>query len=255
MRVAVVAAKRKRISKTAASHWGVRLAGVALCLFFALGVMTGLSRPGRAFAARVEAWLAPRALLERSGIAPALFAQGAMAAPAAASPVAPAAAIALVERGDGFYLLDARGALRGPVAAAAQGDLPILSGAAVDRATPRQLLADAAAMVRAEAELNAVVSELRIGGDGVATAYLDRAPIGISFDLDRAGAELHRAARILGLWRGHERMIAAIDLTEEDAAVVRIRGAAADGGRRPGGARKVAYTDSARGRREEGGSR
>ncbi len=247
MRVAVVAAKRKRISKTAASHWGVRLAGVALCLFFALGVMTGLSRPGRAFAARVEAWLAPRALLERSGIAPALFEQGAMAAPAAA--------IALVERGDGFYLLDARGALRGPVAAAAQGDLPILSGAAVDRATPRQLLADAAAMVRAEAELNAVVSELRIGGDGVATAYLDRAPIGISFDLDRAGAELHRAARILGLWRGHERMIAAIDLTEEDAAVVRIRGAAADGGRRPGGARKVAYIDPARGRREEGGRR
>ncbi len=230
----------------------MRLAGIALCLFFALGVMTGLSRPGRAFATRVEAWLDPRPLLGRSGIAPALFAHGAMIPSA---PASPAAAIALVERGDGFYPLDAQGVLRGPVAPAAAGDLPILSGGGLAGATPAELLDAAAALVRAEAELNSAASELRVDRDGVATVYLDRAALGISFDIDRAGVELPRAARILGLWRGHERMIAAIDLTASDAAVVRLRRAATGGDRRFGAARKVAYVTAPRAPRVAGAPR
>ena len=233
----------------------MRLAGVALCLFFALGVMTGLSKPGRTLAARVESWLEPHAVLRRSGILPALFAHGAMVAPAAVAPLAPASTIALVQRADGFYVLNGRGALSGPVAPAAQGDLPILSGAGVDGAAPDALLEDAAMLVRAEAYLNEVVSEMRIDGDGVATLYLEREAMEVSFDLGRTGVELRRAVRIIGLWRGHERMIAAIDLTEDDAAVVRIRRGAAGGARPAADARKVAYLAPERATLRTGASR
>ncbi len=254
--MAVAAAKRKRSGKAPASHWGMRLAGVALCLFFALGVMTGLSKPGRAFAARVEGWFEPHSLLGRSGILPALFAHGAMVAPLApVTPLAPANPIALVRRADGFYVLDGRGALRGPVAPAAQGDLPILSGAGVDGAAPDALLEDAAMLVRAEADLNEVVSEMRVDGDGVATLYLEREPMEISFDSGRTGVELRRAVRIIGLWRGHERMIAAIDLTEDDAAVVRIRRGDTDGARRLADTRRVAYVAPERQTPRTGASR
>src|SRR5579875_765306 len=254
--MAVAAAKRKRTGKTSASHWGMRLAGVALCLFFVLGVMTGLSKPGRALAARVERWIEPRSALGRSGILPALFAHGAMIAPpAAVAPLAPANPIALVQRADGFYVLDGRGVLRGPVAPAAQGDLPILSGAEVGGATPEALLEDAAMLVRAEADLNEVVSEMRVDGDGVATLYLEREPMEISFDFDRAGVELRRAVRIIGLWRGHERTIAAIDLTEDDAAVVRIRRGETEGARRLADMRGVAYVARERQTPRTGASR
>jgi hypothetical protein len=253
---AVAAAKRKRTSKTSASHWGMRLAGVALCLFFALGVITGLSKPGRALAARVEEWFEPHSALGRSGIWPALFAHGAMVVPAAAvASLAPANPIALVRRADGFYVLDGRGVLRGPVAPAAQGDLPILSGAGVGGATPEALLEDAAMLVRAEADLNEVVSEMRVDGGGVATLYLERAPMEISFDFDRAGVEFRRAVRIIRLWRGHERMIAAIDLTEDDAAVVQIRRGETDGARRLADMRGVAYVAPERQTPRTGASR
>ncbi len=234
----------------------MRLAGVALCLFFALGVMTGLSKPGRALAARVEGWFEPHSLLGRSGILPALFAHGAMVAPpAAVAPLGPANPIALARRADGFYVLDGRGALRGPVAPAAQGDLPILSGPGVAGAAPDALLEDAAMLVRAEADLNEVVSEMRVDGDGVATLYLEREPMEISFDFDRTGVELRRAVRIIGLWRGHERMLAAIDLTEDDAAVVRIRRGGTDGARRLADARRVAYVAPERQTPRTGASR
>src|ERR1700686_2577884 len=51
--VAVAAAKRKN-NKRSASQWGFRLVGIVLCAFFVLGVITGLSRPGRTLALRVQ---------------------------------------------------------------------------------------------------------------------------------------------------------------------------------------------------------
>src|SRR5579863_10450832 len=49
-------------------------------------------------------------------------------------------AIAIVERRDGFYQLFDGGELRGPVSPGVQGDLPVISGAAVDNARGTQLV-------------------------------------------------------------------------------------------------------------------
>ena len=43
-------------------------------------------------------------------------------------------AVAIVERHDGFYELFSGGELRGPVSPGKQGDLPVLSGDALDNA-------------------------------------------------------------------------------------------------------------------------
>ena len=227
MVVAVAAAKTKK-NKTNASHWGFRLAGIVLCVFFVLGVITGLSRPGRTFALRMQAllnlWPGPG----HSSIIPAAFLSGTTLEPtvyrrAAAAPPAPGSEVALVQRGDGFYALDSLGGLRGPVAPATQGDMPILTGAAALAATPAQLIDYAEALVRAEASLGAVVSEMRIGSDRTATIFLEHPRIEVAFDLDRTALELARALAVLRLWRGHEDLIAALDLTTPGQAVMRMK--------------------------------
>ena len=79
--VAVAAAKRKK-NKRSASQWGFRLAGIVLCAFFVLGVITGLSRPGRTLALRVQTifnfWPGPG----HSSIIPVAFLGGAPTEPA-----------------------------------------------------------------------------------------------------------------------------------------------------------------------------
>jgi hypothetical protein len=228
--VAVAAAKTKK-HKTGASHWGFRLAGIVLCVFFVLGVITGLSRPGRTFALRMQAllnfWPSPG----HSSIIPAAFLGGTTFEPAVhrrtlASAIAPGSAVALVQRGDGFYALDSAGGLRGPVAPATQGDMPILAGAAALGATPAQLIDYAEALVRAEAGLGAVVSEMRIDPDGTATIFLEHPRIQVAFDLDRTAVEFSRALAVLVMWRGHEDLIAALDLTTPGQAVMRMKPAA-----------------------------
>ena len=222
--VAVAAAKRKK-SKTSASHWGFRLAGIVLCAFFVLGVMTGLSRPGRTLALRVQTilnlWPGPG----HSSIIPAVFFGGTVIEPTVHHR-AQGSAIALVQRGDGFYTLDSDGGLRGPVAPAAQGDMPILSGAGALAAQPAKLIDYAEALVRAEAGLGAVVSEMRIDPDGTATIFLEHPRIQVAFDIDRTAFEFSRALAVLVMWRGHEDLIAALDLTTPGQAVMRMKPAA-----------------------------
>jgi len=234
--VAVAAAKRKK-NNSSASHWGFRLAGIVLCAFFVLGVITGLSRPGRTFALRVQAilnlWPGPG----HSSIIPAAFFGGASFEPivhrrASASAIAQGSAIALVQRDDGFYALDSDGRLHGPVAPAAQGDMPILTGAGALGATPPQLIHYAEALVRAEAGLGAVVSEMRLGTDGTASIFLEHPRLQVAFDLDRMAVELSRAVAVLGMWRGHEDLIASLDLTTSGQAVMRMKPAAFAGDRR-----------------------
>lgn len=211
-----MAARRKKAVKGAGWSW--RLAGFALCAFFALGVATGLSGGGRELALRVAALLRlmppARATLPPASLATPLGRRSA------------GAGIALVERGDGFYALDAAGGLRGPVAPAAENDMPILSGAAVANAGATRLLDYASILVRAEASLGLAVSEMRTetGDDGV--LYLDRPALPITIDFAHAPLELERAGRILAIWRGRRELLVALDMTVPGQAVARLRPAA-----------------------------
>ena len=221
----VVAAAKKKKGKKGGAGWSWRLAGLVLCAFFALGLMTGMSRSGRTLAMRVESLLD---LIPGRGHSALLSSLDSLRAarrvpPAVQSVPRPAGAIALVERADGFYALDPAGALQGPVSPAAQGDLPILSGAGVENAAPAQLLDQTAVLVRAEAELSAIVSEMRVGADGLAALFIDHPAIELRLDLDRTPDELPRAAKVMRLWRGHQDRIAALDLTVPGEAVVRVR--------------------------------
>jgi cell division septal protein FtsQ len=131
--------------------------------------------------------------------------------------------VALVRRNGGFYLLDAAGDLRGPIVPEAQPDLPILSGDGIAEADAATLVRDATVLVRAEARLNHLVSEMETAADDTATLFLEHPQTAIVIDLNHDAAGIQRAVRILHMWRGHERMIAAIDLTGSDEAVVRLR--------------------------------
>lgn len=235
--MAVAAAKKKK--RKSGAGWSWRLAGIALCAFFALGVITGLSQSGRIFAIRVETLLNLLPYHGRSGLTPVNYVPARMVAPGGAAQSG-AGALALVERGDGFYTLDAQGELRGPVSPSGQGDLPVLSGSAVKRARAEQLLEYASVLVRAEAGLSEMASEMSVGDDGAATLYLDHPPIAIALELDDTGSAIARAARVLNLWRGHRELIERIDLTTPGQAVVRLKAAAFANPHAHAGLRKTA---------------
>lgn len=209
-------------AKNAGAGWTRRVLGLVLCTFFGLGVATGLSQPGRAFATRLrltaDAYWA--ALTQTLMLWRGRPAQGALLAPS----TSPGDAVALVERGDGFYALFAQGELRGPIEPSAEGDLPILSGAPLDRARAGDMVRYAATLVRTEAELAGLISEMRVDDDGTASLFLNRSHTELRLDLDRAPAELGRAAEVLGRWRGHESLVASLDMTTPGQAVMRLRG-------------------------------
>ncbi|MGH7932848.1 MAG: cell division protein FtsQ/DivIB [Candidatus Binataceae bacterium] len=221
-----MAAKKKQ--RKSGTQWGWRLAGLVLCAFFALGVMTGLSRPGHILALRIREFMS---LWSRSGhselVAAPHLNQGRGDAFGNPRPRLAAAPVALVERADGFYALNPHGDLRGPVAPAGEGDLPILSGPGVTGARGARLLEYAAVLVRAEAELSALVSEMRVDDDGAtATLFLEHSRSQIVFDLDDASLELAHAERVMRLWRGHAELVATLDMTTPGQAVMELRPAA-----------------------------
>ncbi len=242
--MAVAAARKKK--NESASGWSPRLAGVLLCAFFVLGAMTGFSEAGRRVAVRAtnlfHSW-ADRTLAKLGpfrhaadavdeSIAPievVLKLKQPVPEPAISGEVEAARArtasdpIAIVERRDGFYALLAGGEVRGPVSPAQQPDLPIMSGPAVETATPAQLVADASDLVRAEAEMSSLVSEMRIDTDGTASFYLDRERMALTVDLDREEFQLRRASEVLKQWQGRERLIAMLDMTTPGMAVVRLK--------------------------------
>lgn len=213
------------------------MVAIVLCVFFGLGAMTGFSAPGRALARRASGALsgysgvfdrvrAPalaafarlnrtfEPLCLRLGISSVRIVQHLR--------VHRGGAIAIVVRRDGFYALFASGALVGPISPSAQGDLPILSGPRVQAARGAELVGDATTMIRAEAELSQLVSEMSVGDDGVAALYLDRTRTEVRFDLDEAPLEIHRAAEVLRRWRGREAMVASLDMTTPGEAVLNI---------------------------------
>jgi hypothetical protein len=249
--VAVAAAKKKKTNRKKGAGWSWRLAGIALCAFFALGVITGLSPSGRIFALRLKALLN---LLPRQGrsalIAPPLppFLRGGAARTTRRSADA-GGAIALVERADGFYMLSGSGELSGPVSPAGAGDLPILSGPGVRDARPDRLVEYAGMMVRAEVNLSEPISEMRVNEADAAILFPERSRMEIHVNPDDLTAEIARAHRVLALWRGHRNLIAAMDMMTPGLAVVRLRPGVAATASRGGGVRKVAMAMPERGHR------
>jgi hypothetical protein len=224
----VVAGSKKRKSKTA-NGWSWRLAGIALCAFFVLGVITGLSQSGRVLARRIGALLERLPLSNRAELIPTAYRtflfrepiaekSGRSSLPPARSP---ADAIALVEHPDGFYQIDSQGGMRGPVSPADTGDLPVLSGSGVDNARAAQLVEYASRLIRAEATLSTIISEMRVTSSGEMYLFLDRWHLVIVFAPGQFPLQLSRAARVLDVWRGQRELIATIDMTTPCQAIVR----------------------------------
>jgi hypothetical protein len=207
--VAKVAERKK---KKRNSEWGWRLSGVVLCAFFALGVYAGLSVANRMrgvdSSRRLSAIAAKLHLTRPRPDLPRRASDG---------------AVAVVERSDGFYTLLASGELRGPLSAEAVNDLPIVSGPGIDAANGSELLDDAEMVVRAEAALSELVSEIRVDTDGTATLFLERSHTDLVLDSAHASEELGRAAAIMNRWRAHLKLMWGLDMTTPGEAVVRLR--------------------------------
>lgn len=227
---AVAGPKRKR-SKTG-SGWSWRLAGIALCTFFAFGVITGLSQSGRVLARRIEALLEHLPHSSRSELIPAAYhtfffkepRAGKFGRSAAALTVpGPTGAIALVERPDGFFQIDSEGGLRGPVSPADAADLPVLSGSGVEDARASQLVEYAGQLIRAEAVLSAIISEMHVTSSGEMRLFLDRPHLVIVLASAQFPLQLARAARVLEGWRGHRELLEMIDMTVPSEAIVRLQ--------------------------------
>ncbi|MBV8361821.1 MAG: cell division protein FtsQ/DivIB [Deltaproteobacteria bacterium] len=226
--MAVAGPKRKR-SKTS-SGWSWRLAGIALCAFFALGVITGLSQSGRVLERRIEALLERLPHSSRSDLIPAayhaLFFKEPTAGkfgglPAALTIGGPAEAIALVEHPDGFFQIDSEGSLRGPVSPADAADLPVLSGSGVENARASQLVEYAGRLIRAEAALSTIISEMHVTSSGEMHLFLDRPHLVIVLAPGQFPLQLVRAAKVLEVWRGHHEFIGMIDMTVPGEAIMR----------------------------------
>jgi hypothetical protein len=228
---------------TASNSWGwsSKALGLVLCAFFVFGMATGLSQAGRALAARARVTLVAYWTAAAGTFAQWRDGTTESAMLARMPRTAPGNAVALVERRDGFYALFAGGELRGPVAPSRAGDLPILSGAAVQTADASDLVRYAAALVRSEVELSGLVSEMRVDDDGTTSLFFDRSHTELRVNLDDAQAQLKRAREVLGQWHGHEQLVAMIDMTTPGQAVMRLRGMTAfAAAREPGAVRRVA---------------
>jgi hypothetical protein len=228
--VGAVAGSKKKKTKTG-SGWSWRLAGLALCAFFALGVVTGLSESGRVLARRIQTLLHRLPLTSRSELIPSLS-HGFFKVPAVENlrwpsgpptPRAPAEAIALVEHRDGLYQIGADGRLFGPVSPADTADVPVLSGSEVEHAENSQLLEYAGELIRAETTLSVIISEMRVISGGEIHIYLNRPHLMIVFTQSQFPFQLVRAARVLEIWHRHREFIGVIDLTVPREAIVSLR--------------------------------
>ena len=252
----------RRGGNRAVAGWSPRLGGLVVCAFFALGVMTGFSATGRAITLRASAALSSYRNQIIDLLAPARTAAAGYSAvlaqwtaragiyhharggPGVAAPPAGdlgEGAIAIVERRDGFYELFSGGELRGPVSPSKQGDLPVLSGRALDNARGPQMVDYAAVLVRAETQLSEIISEMRINDDATASLFLERERTEVVIDLDRETTEIQRAIEVRQQWHGRENLIAALDLTTPGQAVVRLHAAEGSRSKPKGGVRRVVF--------------
>jgi hypothetical protein len=205
------------------SDWSWRLAGVVLCAFFGLGMLAGLGVARRSSVLAVPSRLLEYGSRLLKGISP--LSRAALAQPQLFPSSHHGFAVAMLERKDGFYALSSTGELRGPVSAQAEDDLPILTGAVLENARPAELLEYAETLVRAEAALGELVSEMSVAEDSTAALYLERSRTEIDLDLANSAPELEHASFLLRSWRGHRDHIAALDMTMPGQAVMRLTSA------------------------------
>jgi hypothetical protein len=99
----------------------------------------------------------------------------------------------------------------------------------------------AAELVRAEAQLSEIISEMRVGDDGIASLFLERERTEVVIDLDRATTEIQRAIKVRQQWQGRENLIAALDLTTPGLAVVRLHAGEGKHPKRKGAVQKVLF--------------
>src|SRR5271155_4750901 len=170
------------------------MGGLVVCAFFALGVMTGFSTAGRTVALRASGSLNSYRAQILDSLAPArtaaasysavvvewagragLYRRGMQAPAASSAGDLRDGAIAIVERHDGFYQLFSGGEL---------------SGSVLDNARGAQMVDYAAVLVRAEAQLSEIISEMRVGDDGTASLFLERERTEGVIGLDRPKTEL-----------------------------------------------------------------
>jgi hypothetical protein len=223
-----VASPRRKKSK-AGSGWSWRLAGIALCAFFVLGVITGLSQSGRVLARRIEALLKRLPHSGRSELIPAasnfFFKEPTTdkfgRSSAGLTGDTPTEAIALVELPEGFFQIDSEGGLRGPLSTTDAPDLPLLSGSATENASASQLVEYAEQLIRAEGVLSLRISEMRLSPGGEMRLFLDRPHLVIALTQGQLPLQLVRAAKLLDMWRGHSEVIGMIDMTIPGEAIVR----------------------------------
>jgi hypothetical protein len=224
-----VAAGSKKKKNQSGSGWTWRLAGIALCVFFALGVITGLSQSGRIFARRLQSLLRCLPHSSRSELIPTAYRAFLLKDLSTdergqSSPETGVRArtdtIALLQRPDGLYQLDSWGRVSGPVPSADTADVPILSGDGVENAPASQLLDYASEIVRAEAILSAIISEMQVMSSGDVRIYLDRPRLMIVLAGSQYALQLARAARVLEVWRRHSDLIGMLDMTIPDEAIV-----------------------------------
>ena len=209
-----MAARRGGAKKS--PEWGARLGGLALCGFFALGIVVGVHAAGGLGGLRgLSYWTeffsrTISSLHLNEGVSAKTKGSG--------------ESVALIERKDGFYALGADGDTRGPLSANAADDLPVIGGPAIEAANCERLLDYAAIIVRAEAALSATISEMRVDNNGLISMFLRRSRTEIALDFNNAAFELDRASLVFARWRGHQDMISLLDLTTPGEAVVRVRG-------------------------------
>jgi Cell division protein FtsQ len=224
--------------------WQPRTAGAVICAFFVLGVMTGFSATGhqitmravssvREFTDSIAVTMHPASdAMMRSSVAirdrlrDSKFFEAAIRllgrAPIVKLTATGTPPIAMVRRGNDFYALAEDGELTGPIDPRTQVDLPVLSGA-VDDASRVQMIAYADALVRAETILSQLISEMRVHDDGTATLCLERERTELTIDLDNVPHELARSSEVMKQLSGREQMVAALDMTMPDEAIVRLR--------------------------------
>jgi hypothetical protein len=238
------------------------MGGLVVCAFFALGVMTGFSAAGRAVALRATATLTSYRDQIVDSLAPARSTAANYTAvlvewagrtgiyhPSGHGPGAAEisagnmreGAVAIVERRDGFYELFSGGELRGPVSPSKQGDLPVLSGDALENMRGTQMVDYAAVMMRAETQLSEIISEMHVGDDGTASLFLERERTEVVIDLDRATTEIQRVIKVRQQWQGRENLIAALDLTTPGLAVVRLHATETKNSKHKSGLRKISF--------------
>ena len=103
-------------------------------------------------------------------------------------------------------------------------------------------------LVRAEVALSGLVSEMRVDDDGTVALFLDRSRTELRVDLDGAPRNSDARPRCSAQWRGHEQLIAMLDMTTPGQAVMRLRTTAPRAAARSAGAVRRVVAADARGR-------